>query len=237
MEASIGVIGGSGLYEIDGFTDVQEHRLSTPFGDPSDPFIVGLLEGKKVAFLPRHGKGHRYLPHEINYQANIFGFKLLGVERIISLTAVGSMREDIKPMDMVLIDQFFDRTKNRKCTFFGEGIAAHISFDKPTCTALSELVEIDQRIDQHLKALEKADEVRRRAILETFISLDKSLRLIIENKQVIHGHLEGRSAFPPITNFEDAIRWLKENNEMLKEQFELAKEIIEEARAQFETSP
>jgi hypothetical protein len=104
-------------------------------------------------------------------------------------------------------------------------------------TAVSELVGIDQRIDQHLKALDKADEVRRKAILEAFIALDQSLRLIIENKQVIHGHLEGRSAFPPITSFEDTIRWLKENNEMLKEQFELAKEIIEEARAQFETPP
>lgn len=104
-------------------------------------------------------------------------------------------------------------------------------------TAISELVAIDQHIEQHLKALEKADEVRRTAILETFTALDQSLRLIIENKQVIHGHLEGRSVFPPITNFEDAIRWLKENNDMLKEQFELAKEIIEEARAQFETSP
>ena len=104
-------------------------------------------------------------------------------------------------------------------------------------TAVSELVGIDQRIDQHLKALDKADEVRRTAILETFNALDQSLRLIIENKQVIHGHLEGQSAFPPITSFADTIRWLKENNEMLKEQFELAKEIIEEARAQFETSP
>ncbi len=103
--------------------------------------------------------------------------------------------------------------------------------------AVSELVGIDQRIAQHLKALDKADEVRRTAILETFNALDQSLRLIIENKQVIHGHLEGRSAFPPITSFGDTIRWLKENNEMLKEQFELAKEIIEEARAQFETSP
>lgn len=139
-KARIGVIGGSGLYEIEGFTDIEEITLSTPFGSPSDAYIVGSMGGVNVAFLPRHGRGHRYLPHEINYQANIFGFKMLGVEQIISLTAVGSMREDIKPMDMVVIDQFFDRTKNRACTFFGDGIAAHISFNKPTCEDLAELV-------------------------------------------------------------------------------------------------
>ncbi|MBN2383423.1 S-methyl-5'-thioadenosine phosphorylase [bacterium] len=140
MEASIGIIGGTGLYEIDGFSDIQEKVIHTPFGEPSDAFIVGLLAGKKVAFLPRHGKGHRYLPHEINYRANIYGFKQLGVERILSFTAVGSMREELKPMDMVLVDQFFDRTKDRKCTFFENGIAAHISFDKPTCADLSAFV-------------------------------------------------------------------------------------------------
>lgn len=140
MDASIGVIGGSGLYDIEGFTEIQEINVSTPFGEPSDYYVVGILGGKKVAFLPRHGRGHRFLPHEINYRANIFGFKKLGVKRILSLTAVGSMREDIKPMDMVLIDQFIDRTKARDCTFFGDGIAAHISFDKPTCHDLSKLV-------------------------------------------------------------------------------------------------
>jgi len=126
MDATIGVIGGSGLYEMDGFTEIREIPISTPYGEPSDPYVVGNLQGKKVAFLPRHGKGHRYLPHEINYRANIFGFKKLGVKQIISLTAVGSMRESIKPMDMVVVDQFIDRTKGRPCTFFGEGIAAHI---------------------------------------------------------------------------------------------------------------
>ncbi|MFC1852769.1 S-methyl-5'-thioadenosine phosphorylase [candidate division CSSED10-310 bacterium] len=140
MEAKIGVVGGSGLYEMEGFTDVSEITVTTPFGEPSDPYMVGLLQGRRVAFLPRHGKGHRYLPHEINYRANIYGFKKLGVERIISLTAVGSMRQDIKPMDLVLVNQFFDRTKGRLCTFFGEGIAAHISFDKPTCDDLSAYV-------------------------------------------------------------------------------------------------
>jgi len=140
MEASIGIIGGSGLYEIDGFSDIQEVTISTPFGSPSDAYIVGLLAGKKVAFLPRHARGHRFLPHEINYRANIFGFKKLGVTRIVSLTAVGSMRSDIKPMDMVVIDQFFDRTKNRDCTFFGDGLAVHIAFNKPTCPDLSDCV-------------------------------------------------------------------------------------------------
>lgn len=140
MEATVGIIGGSGLYQIEGLTDVDEIRVETPFGEPSDPFIVGKLEGKKIVFLPRHGKGHRYLPHEINYRANIFAFKKLNVKRIISLTAVGSMKEDIKPMDMVLIDQFYDRTKNRLCTFFGDGIAAHVSFNKPTCGELTDLI-------------------------------------------------------------------------------------------------
>lgn len=140
MEATIGIIGGSGLYEIEGFSEVREVTLTTPFGSPSDPYIVGRLGGQDVAFLPRHGKGHRFLPHEINYRANIYGFKKLGVGRILSLTAVGSMRENIKPMDMVLVDQFYDRTKGRASTFFGHGIAAHIQFNKPTCGDLSDKV-------------------------------------------------------------------------------------------------
>jgi 5'-methylthioadenosine phosphorylase len=138
-QASIGILGGTGLYEIDGVADVREVRLATPFGDPSDPFVIGTLEGKRVAFLSRHGRGHRLLPAEINFRANVFGFKMLGVGRIISVNSVGSLKADIRPRDMVLADQFFDRT-TRANTFFGGGIVAHISFGQPVCPALSRAV-------------------------------------------------------------------------------------------------
>jgi 5'-methylthioadenosine phosphorylase len=138
-QASVGILGGTGLYEIDGLADVQETRLGTPFGDPSDAFVVGTLEGKRVAFLSRHGRGHRLLPAEINYRANIYGFKMLGVERIISVNSVGSLRAEIRPRDIVLADQFFDRTR-RTNTFFGGGLAAHISFGQPVCPELSKAV-------------------------------------------------------------------------------------------------
>jgi 5'-methylthioadenosine phosphorylase len=134
----IGIIGGSGLYHMAGLTDTREVRVKTPFGDPSDAFVVGTLEGRKVAFLARHGRGHLLLPGEINYRANIYALKLLGVEQIISVGAVGSLREDYPPMDFLIPDQFYDRTKGRKATFFGEGIVAHIAFDKPTCPRLSD---------------------------------------------------------------------------------------------------
>jgi 5'-methylthioadenosine phosphorylase len=134
--ASIGILGGTGLYEIDGVADVREVKIRTPFGDPSDPFVVGTLEGKRVAFLSRHGRGHRLLPAEINYRANICGFKMLGVERVISVNSVGSLRADIRPRDIVLADQFYDRTR-RPNTFFGGGIVAHISFGQPVCPELS----------------------------------------------------------------------------------------------------
>jgi 5'-methylthioadenosine phosphorylase len=137
--ASIGILGGTGLYEIDGITDVRETRLQTPFGDPSDAFVVGTLEGKRVAFLSRHGRGHRLLPAEINYRANIYGFKMLGVGRIISVNSVGSLRADVRPRDILLADQFFDRTR-RVSTFFGAGLAAHISFGQPVCPELSKAV-------------------------------------------------------------------------------------------------
>jgi len=135
--AEIGVIGGSGLYSMGGLSDAREVRIKTPFGDPSDTVIVGLLEGKPVAFLARHGRGHRILPSELNFRANIYAMKLLGVRRIISVSAVGSLQEDLRPGEFLIPDQFFDSTKGRVSTFFGNGIVAHVTFDKPTCPQLS----------------------------------------------------------------------------------------------------
>ena len=137
--ASIGILGGTGLYEIDGIKNTREVRLRTPFGEPSDPYVVGTLEGRRVAFLARHGQGHRLLPSEVNYRANIFGFKKLGVERIISVNSVGSLREEIRPRDIVLADQFFDRTR-RPNTFFGGGIVAHVSLGQPVCPELAKVL-------------------------------------------------------------------------------------------------
>jgi 5'-methylthioadenosine phosphorylase len=133
----IGIIGGSGLYGMPGLTDTRELRVKTPFGDPSDVFVVGTLEGRRVAFLARHGRGHRLTPSEINYRANICAMKMLGVERILSVSAVGSLRDDLPPLDFLIPDQFFDRTRLRVATFFGGGVVAHVGFDKPTCTNLS----------------------------------------------------------------------------------------------------
>lgn len=130
----IGIIGGSGLYNIEGIQDVRQESVTTPFGKPSDKYTIGNLEGKEVVFLPRHGSGHRISPSEINYRANIFGMKKLGVERIISVTACGSLREDFKPLQFVIPDQFVDRTNQaRPMTFFSAGIVAHISFADPVC--------------------------------------------------------------------------------------------------------
>jgi 5'-methylthioadenosine phosphorylase len=143
----IGVIGGSGLYQMAGLTDVEEVRVSTPFGEPSDAFIIGTLSGARVAFLPRHGRGHKLLPTEIPFLANIYALKLLGVERIISASAVGSLREELKPMDIVFPDQFFDRTRNRVSTFFGGGIAAHVTFADPVCGDLVGVLEEAARAD------------------------------------------------------------------------------------------
>jgi 5'-methylthioadenosine phosphorylase len=133
----IGIIGGSGLYHMQGLESVREVRVGTPFGDPSDALAIGTLEGRQVAFLARHGRGHRISPSEINYRANICAMKMLGVERIISVSAVGSLREDLPPLDFLVPDQFFDRTRCRIATFFGGGIVAHVGFDKPTCAQLS----------------------------------------------------------------------------------------------------
>jgi 5'-methylthioadenosine phosphorylase len=136
-KATIGVIGGSGIYAMGGLTDTREIRVKTPFGEPSDAIVLGTLEGKRVAFLARHGRGHRILPSEINFRANVYAMKLLGVERIISVSAVGSLQEDLRPGEFVVPDQFFDRTKLRVSTFFGDGLVAHIAFDKPTCAQVS----------------------------------------------------------------------------------------------------
>jgi 5'-methylthioadenosine phosphorylase len=135
--ASIGIIGGSGLYTMPGLTDTREIRVKTPFGEPSDAIVLGTLEGKRVAFLARHGRGHRILPSEINFRANICAMKQLGVERIISASAVGSLQEDLRPGEFLIADQFVDRTKNRVSTFFGGGLVAHVTFDKPTCGQVS----------------------------------------------------------------------------------------------------
>ena len=141
-EIEIGVIGGSGLYEMDGMKVLEERRLETPFGDPSDVYIIGELEGRKVAFLPRHGRGHRLLPSELNYRANLYGMKVLGVEWIISVSAVGSLKIEYAPKEILVPDQFYDRTRHRVDTFFGNGLVAHVTFADPLCPTLSKwLVE------------------------------------------------------------------------------------------------
>jgi len=134
---TIGIIGGSGLYDMAELTDREEQSIETPFGDPSGPYVIGTLRGKRVAFLPRHGLGHRILPSELNFRANIYGFKVLGVERILSASAVGSLKEGYRPLDIVVPDQFFDRTNGRISTFFGRGLVAHIAFAHPVCGPLS----------------------------------------------------------------------------------------------------
>jgi len=137
---SIGVIGGSGLYAMEGLTKIKTVKMMTPFGRPSDDYLVGTLHGKRVAFLPRHGRGHRILPSDINYRANIYGMKKLGVERIISVSAVGSTKEEIKPGDIVIPDQFYDHTKHRRSTFFGNGVVAHVGMAEPVCADLGRVL-------------------------------------------------------------------------------------------------
>ena len=139
-QAKIGVIGGSGLYQMDALQDVEEVKLETPFGDPSDAFIIGTLEGARVAFLARHGRNHHLMPTELPFRANIHAMKQLGVEYIISASAVGSLKEQVKPLDMVIPDQFIDRTRNRINTFFGDGIVAHIGFADPVCDKLGDIL-------------------------------------------------------------------------------------------------
>jgi 5'-methylthioadenosine phosphorylase len=140
QQAEIGIIGGSGLYHMPGFTDPHEVKQTTPFGDPSDAYILGTLEGRRVAFLARHARGHKLLPSELNFRANIYGFKQLGVERILSVSAVGSLKEEHKPLDFVIPDQFYDRTRHRADTFFGDGIVAHVGFGDPICNQMATVV-------------------------------------------------------------------------------------------------
>ncbi|MEO5927038.1 MAG: S-methyl-5'-thioadenosine phosphorylase [Bryobacteraceae bacterium] len=139
MKPTIGIIGGSGLYSMPGFEAQEERKVDTPWGAPSDPYVVGTLAGKQVAFLARHGKGHRYSPSELNFRANIWGMKSLGVERILSLSAVGSLKEEHKPLDFVVPYQFVDRTMGRISTFFGEGLVAHVSFAHPICSQMADI--------------------------------------------------------------------------------------------------
>jgi 5'-methylthioadenosine phosphorylase len=147
-EATIGIIGGSGLYSMAGLQETREIHVKTPFGEPSDAIVVGTLEGKRVAFLARHGRGHRILPSEINFRANICAMKQLGVQRVISVSAVGSLQEGLRPGEFLVVDQFVDRTKARVSTFFGGGLVAHVTFDKPTCPQTSALlVEASARCD------------------------------------------------------------------------------------------
>jgi len=140
LNVEIGIIGGSGLYSMPGFTNQQEMRLETPWGAPSDAYMTGELAGRKVAFLARHGRGHKISPSELNFRANIWGMKMLGVEWIISLSAVGSLKEEHRPLDFVIPDQFFDRTRGRISTFFGEGLVAHVSFADPVSGELAEIL-------------------------------------------------------------------------------------------------
>lgn len=141
----LGVIGGSGLYGMSGIESPRDETVSTPFGEPSDRFHIGAIGGREVAFLARHGRGHRLMPSEINYRANIYGFKALGVDRLVSVSAVGSMKEALRPLDIVLPDQFIDRTSQRTGTFFGDGIAAHVSIAEPVCAPLLEQLARDRK--------------------------------------------------------------------------------------------
>ena len=135
-EVTIGIIGGSGLYQMEGLSELREQRITTPFGDPSDAYLVGRLGGAQVVFLARHGRGHRFNPSEVNYRANIFGMKMLGVSWLISVSAVGSLREEIVPGHLVMVDQFIDRTRGRASSFFTDGIVAHVAFGDPVCEVL-----------------------------------------------------------------------------------------------------
>ena len=140
QQAEIGIIGGSGLYSMPGLTNTREERISTPFGEPSDAFVLGDLEGRKVVFLARHGRGHKLLPSELNFRANIYALKTLGVERILSVSAVGSLKEEHKPTDFVVPDQFIDRTFHRESTFFGNGIVGHVAFGDPVCATVAKTI-------------------------------------------------------------------------------------------------
>jgi 5'-methylthioadenosine phosphorylase len=144
-EPAVGIIGGSGLYELEGMTDVRWRRVRTPFGDPSDEFCTGALDGRRVVFLPRHGRGHRQTPTELNFRANIWGLKSLGVEWVVSVSAVGSMKEEVAPLDLVIPGQFIDLTRRRVSSFFGDGIVAHVGMADPVCADLGDVLEKSAR--------------------------------------------------------------------------------------------
>ncbi len=144
-EVVIGVVGGSGLYDIEGIEDLEEHRLSTPFGEPSDAYITGRLEGARCVFLPRHGRGHRFMPNEVNYRANIWGLKKLGVRHVISVSAVGSLEMPVEPGHLICVDQFVDRTRSRKSSFFGDGIVGHVQFGEPVEEKLRQVLMASAR--------------------------------------------------------------------------------------------
>ena len=151
--AEIGIIGGSGLYSMSGITEIEEVKVATPFGEPSDPLVLGTLEGRKVVFLARHGKGHRILPSELNFRANIYALKSLGCTSILSVSAVGSLKEEHKPTDFVIPDQFIDRTFARNATFFGDGLVGHVGFGDPVCPLV---------VDTFVKACEEVGVVGKR---------------------------------------------------------------------------
>jgi 5'-methylthioadenosine phosphorylase len=167
-EAKLGVIGGSGLYEIGGLSDVEEVWVKTPFGDPSDAIVLGTLGKARIAFLPRHGRGHRIMPTELPVRANIYALKSLGVEQIIAVNAVGSLQEDIRPLDLVIPDQIIDRTKSRINTFFGDGIVVHVTFAEPFCPVLSQLLY--QVANQNVR-----DKVRKVHPKGTYIAMEGPL--------------------------------------------------------------
>src|SRR6516225_4177514 len=153
----LGVLGGSGLYELEGLDDVREHAVSTPFGDPSAPVVGGRLGDARVLFLPRHGRGHRLLPSEINYRANVHALKQLGAERVLSISAVGSLKGGVAPGDVVLVDQFIDRTYRRATSFFGDGVVGHVSFAEPVCPDLAPIVAAAARASGLAAPPENAD--------------------------------------------------------------------------------
>ncbi len=165
----LGVIGGSGLYALEGMENVKEEQVETPFGSPSDPVVCGTLHGVEMFFIPRHGKGHRLLPSEINYRANIMALKMLGVQRVLGVTAVGSLKEELRPRDIALPDQYFDRTKNSSAhTFFGEGIVAHVPFSDPGCPEMRKLAESAAK-----KAISESDNPDRRVQLGgTYVNME-----------------------------------------------------------------
>jgi len=212
----IGVIGGSGLYSMEGLSDVEERRISTPFGDPSDVIVIGSLEGVRVAFLARHGRGHRIMPTEVNYRANIYALKTLGVEQVISISACGSLREHIHPGEIVIPDQLFDFTKKRTYTFFGNGLVAHIGVADPFCARLSAILA--DAVEAAAKAVERPTPVKLEQIVRTMIkerlddgqlsecnlTMGEVERIIMAFTRVLCGMYHERPEYPTLVKGEGA---------------------------------